>query len=120
MTKKRIAGLLFIVGMLAVTVKAWAGTQDFDCVNKTGVDIHHVYVSPTAKDDWGEDILGEDVLVNGQTVSISFPDAERAAAWDLRVEDEEGSSIEWKNLKLNDISQLTLHFENGKAWADVE
>jgi len=117
---KRMAGLLFVVGMLALTVAAFAGSQDFVAVNKTGVELHHMYVSPTAKDDWGGDILGEDVCPPDAQVTITFPDSEKASAWDLRIEDKGGNSIEWKNLKLNEISKLTLHYENGKAWADVE
>ena len=41
------------------------GQLDFSLVNKTGVDIDEVNVSPAKSNDWGPDILGQDVLENG-------------------------------------------------------
>ena len=47
-------------------------------MNKTGVEIHKVYISPHDKDDWEEDILGKDTLPNGETVDIKFHRSETA------------------------------------------
>lgn len=99
---------------------AFAGDQDFTLVNKTGVEINSVYVSPHGSDDWEEDILGQDTLGDGETVDITFSRKEKAAKWDLRVEDSKGNPIEWENLNLKEISTLTIHYAKGKAWADVE
>ena len=99
---------------------AEGGDQDFTLVNSTGVEIDKVYISPHDKDDWEEDILGRDTLPNGQNVEVKFHRDEKAAMWDLRVEDKQGNAIEWENLNLLEISKLTLHYENGKARADVE
>ena len=94
--------------------------QDFTLINKTGVEIHKVYISPHDKDDWEEDILGKDTLPTGQTVDIKFHRNETAEMWDLRVEDSKGNAIEWENLNLLKISKLTLYYENGKARAESE
>src|SRR5437879_1477794 len=67
--------------------------QDFTLVNKTGVEIHKVYISPHDKDDWEEDILGKDTLPNGDNVDIKFHRSETAENWDLRVEDSKGNEI---------------------------
>ena len=117
---KRIAGLLFVIGMLVSTVGAFAGTQDFVAINKTGVEIHHMYVSPTTKDEWGDDILGEAVCPPDAQVKITFPDGEKAELWDLRIEDSKENSITWTGLKLNEIEEVTLHWDGKKAWADVK
>lgn len=97
-----------------------AGAQDFTLVNKTGVEIHALYVAPHESDDWEEDILGRDTLPADATVDIKFDRTEKAAMWDLRVEDKDGNSIEWENLDLLKISKVTLHYSNGKATAEVE
>lgn len=94
--------------------------QDFTLVNSTGVEINKVFISPHDKDDWEEDILGRDTLPSGQSVDIKFHRDEKAEMWDLRVEDTQGNAIEWENLKLPEISKVTLHYENGRAWADTE
>jgi hypothetical protein len=94
--------------------------QDFSLVNKTGVEIHAVYISPHDGDDWEEDILGRDTLPNGESVDIKFQRTETAENWDLRIEDSKGNAIEWENLNLLKISKATLFYENGKARAEVE
>jgi hypothetical protein len=97
-----------------------AADQDFSVVNKTGVEIHALYVSPADKAEWGEDILGQDTLAAGQKADISFDPEEEAEKWDLRVQDKEGNAIEWSDLDLTEISTVTLFYEGGKATAKVE
>jgi hypothetical protein len=94
--------------------------QDFTLVNQTGVEIHSVFISPHNVDDWEEDILGRDTLADKDHVDITFKRGEKAAMWDLRVEDQKGNSIEWENLNLLAISKITLHYKDGKATAETE
>jgi hypothetical protein len=96
--------------------------QDFTLVNETGVEIDKVYISPHDKDDWEEDILGQDTLPTGQSVDIKFHRDETAAEWDLRIEDKGGNAIEWENLNLLKISKVTLHYDQNtkKATAETE
>jgi hypothetical protein len=96
------------------------GQQDFTLVNDTGVTINQVFISPHTTNDWEEDILGQDILADGESLEIHFSRTEKAAKWDLKVTDKEDNSITWTNLNLLEISKLTLHYENGRAWADVE
>lgn len=105
----------------ANTAAAQAGAaQDFTLVNKTGVEIDKVYISPHDADDWEEDVLGQDTLPDGQSVEIKFNRNETAAQWDLRIEDKEGNAIEWENLNLLQISKVTLNYKDKKATAEVE
>ena len=99
---------------------ASAGDQDFTLVNKTGVEIHSLHVSPADADKWGPDILGKDTLEDGQSVEIKFHEDEEAEKWDLRVEDKDGHAIEWEDLNLTKINKVTLHYADGKATAEVE
>ncbi|HMF57006.1 MAG TPA: hypothetical protein VK619_11750 [Pyrinomonadaceae bacterium] len=96
------------------------GKQDFTLVNATGVEINKVFISPHSTNNWEEDVLGRDTLADGESVDITFDRSETAAKWDLRVEDKQGNAIEWENLNLLQLSKVTLHYKNGRAWADVE
>ncbi len=96
------------------------GEQDFELVNKTGVEINALYVTPHNAKDWGEDILGVDTLAAGDSVEIHFSRSETAKYWDLRVEDEDGAYIEWDSLNLLKISTVELYYKNGKATAIVK
>lgn len=84
-----------------------AGDQDFTLVNKTGVEIHNLHVSPADKNEWGEDVLGRDTLGDGESAEIKLNAKEDAEKWDLRVADKSGNAIEWPDLNLLKISKVT-------------
>jgi|ERR1039457_5375766 hypothetical protein len=118
--KRTALCLVALVAMLLLAASAaLAGEQDFTVHNKTGVEIHKLHISPHSSDEWGEDILGQDTLASGESVHIKFSRSEKAAHWDLKVEDSEGHSIEWESLNLLEISEVTLYYKDGKAWAEV-
>jgi hypothetical protein len=121
-TLRRIGSLLAIcaLSMMLIPTAFTQGKQDFTVVNETGVEINKLYVSPHSVNDWQEDVLGQDTLADGDSVNIHFSRSEKAAKWDLRIEDSDGNGIEWANLNLLEISKVTLHYKNGKAWADIE
>ena len=118
-----LARMLFAAAVffaIALVPAAMAGDQDFTVLNKTGIEIHDLYVTPHDSDDWEDDILGEDTLVNGAEVDIKFSRKEKAKSWDLKVVDVDGNEVTWENLDLLEISKVTLHYKKDKAWADVE
>ena len=104
----------------ASTPASTTAVQDFTLVNETGVEIDKVFISPHDKNDWEEDILGQDTLPTGQKVDIKFHRAEKAPIWDLRIEDKQGNGIEWENLNLLEIAKVTLYYKDGKGTAKVE
>ena len=119
--KSKVALTLAVIALfVTATAFARAGKQDFMLHNATGVEIHELYVSPHTSNDWEEDILGKDTLADGESVKITFEDREKHVHWDLKVVDGKGNSIEWTDLNLIEISELTLHYKDGKAWADVK
>jgi hypothetical protein len=118
--KKFLSLCLGATLLLANATTSNAGDQDFTVINKTGVEINALYVSPADKKEWGEDILGQDTLAAGASAEIEFDPSEEAAKWDLRVEDKEGNSIEWSDLDLTEIAKVTLLYADGKATAKVE
>jgi hypothetical protein len=97
-----------------------AGEQDFTLVNRTGVEIHKFYTSPHSSDDWDEDVLGKDTLADGESLDITFPKREKATHWDLRIEDSSGTAITFTDINLKETSEVTLHYKDGKAWADIK
>ena len=105
---------------LALASGVYAGDQDFTLDNQSGVEIHELYVSPTAQDTWGEDILDVDTLVDGQAVDITFSPAEEADLWDVKAVDGEGTAVIWKGLNLLEISKVTLKMEDGNPVAETE
>jgi hypothetical protein len=111
-------GLALIAFCTAFAVHA--GKQDFILHNETGVEIHELYVSPTKSDDWEEDVLGEDTLPDGESVTITFNDREKTKRWDIKVVDGEGTDVVWNDLKLTEISEVTLYMKKDKVWAEYK
>lgn len=56
---------------------AEAPNLDFVLINRTGYDIENIYVAPTAQKTWGDDIMGRDLLEDGESVEISFDPGEK-------------------------------------------
>ena len=96
------------------------GAQDFTLVNKTGLTISELYVGPSSSNDWGEDILGQDTLDDGDSTEIIFNPRTRSAKWDLRIVDENGKAYSWYNINLLEISEITLYYKDGKTWANYK
>lgn len=108
--------MLKIAGISATAAVAlFAGAQDFTLVNKTGFTIASLYISPADADNWGEDILGRDTLPTDNSVNIHFNRQEKAALWDLRVEDADGDSYTWENFNLLKISAITIFYSKEKG-----
>jgi hypothetical protein len=121
--RSKIALTLGVIALF-VTASALArtGKQDFMLHNQTGVEIHSLYVSPHSADDWEEDVLGQDTLASGDSLKITFDDRDKHVHWDLKVTDKDGNSLEWYDLNLIEISEVTLHWDadKGKGWADIK
>ncbi len=57
-----------------------------EITNSTGYDIYYIYVSHTSASGWEDDVLGNNVLYNGQTVRVNlngFP----SAIFDIKCQD---------------------------------
>ena len=102
-TFSMIAFLLLCVGQAA-----WAGPQDFRLFNRTDVDIYHLYVAPSESEDWQEDVLGGAVLLNGADIDIVFAPDDDVELWDLRVEDQEGNFLYWREIDLMQAVEIIL------------
>ena len=116
--KLALAAAFSVAGL--VSSAAYAGDQDFSLVNKTGVTIAKIMVSPHDQKTWGEDIMGRDVLGCDETVDIKFHCNEDTEYWDLKIVDKEGNEIVWGNLNLLKISKLTIKYQDNEATAMVE
>ena len=62
-----------------------------EVINASGRDIWYIYISPSDADDWGEDKLDDDVILDGEPyVFTGIPEG----VYDLQAQDPEGNVIE--------------------------
>lgn len=101
---------------------AIAGDADFTLVNRTGITINAVYLSPANKTSWGKDRLGEDTLVNTRSRLFKFSD-KASCKQDLLVQfDDKTEDATWENINLCEVNKLTLKYNKAtkKASYDAE
>lgn len=118
---KRTMLLMMTVALLGVlSVNAFAGDQDFILVNQTGLTVDSFFCSPTTTNNWEEDVLGQDVLLDGESVTIKFSRDEEACNWDLMIVDEDGDKVVWGDIDLCQVVRITLFYKDGKPTARLE
>jgi hypothetical protein len=119
MKRSVLAALAASVFLASVALVA-AQKQDFTLVNKTGLQIDKVFVSPSKVDTWGDDILGRDVLGDGEKVDIKFGHSATACHYDLKIVDAEKDSVVWEDINLCECDVLTLKYEGKHATMDCK
>lgn len=119
LTRRLLLGCITTVLSVGAAV---AGDADFTLVNRTGYDLREVYVSPSNKNAWGRDRMGDKVLENGRSRLFLFSD-KSACTQDLKVVfDDDGSEVIWEDIDLCEISKITLKYnrKSGVVSADTE
>lgn len=101
---------------------AMAGGADFTLVNRTGYTLREVYLSPSHKESWGRDRMGEGYLDQGKSRLFRFSD-KSSCMQDLKVVfDDDESEVIWEEIDLCEVNQITLKYNRAKRTvsADVE
>ena len=113
MTKFNAVKIFLLAVIFSVTVggTAFAGHQDFTLKNHTGRDILNIYITPSNSYYWNNDILGVDILYNGEVTEIVFDRSETDRYWDLKAIYSDGSEYVWEDIDLFSVSEITLRFD---------
>ena len=96
---------------LLIASPALADQRDFRLVNRTGYVVNEVYVSPSATDDWEEDVMGRDTLGSDESVNISFPNRGKACLYDLKLVHADGDTATWSKINLCEVSVVTVRYD---------
>lgn len=112
MAMRIFLGAMVVVSSMTMSAVAWAqAKQDFTLVNKTGYALSEVYVAPSKSDEWDEDVMGRDIVDDGEAVDISFHRANTSCKWDLKVVyQDDGSNAVWYDIDLCTISKITIKY----------
>ena len=116
--KFALVAALAVVALVSSPVRAAQNKDlDFKLVNKTGLSIDQLFVSPNSEDKWGPDILGRDIMKDGESAEIKFSTAASECKWDMKIVDADKDVITWIGLNLCEANEITLpiivHNRNG-------
>ena len=82
--------------------------QNFTIANNTGHVVTTLAVSPSNSDQWGPDILGRDVLNNGESAAITFDRSETQCNFDIRATYDDGDTTDMRGVNLCSVATVTL------------
>ncbi|MEA3047438.1 MAG: hypothetical protein QOJ53_1770 [Sphingomonadales bacterium] len=82
--------------------------QNFTVVNNTGHTVMTLNVSAANDNSWGPDILGRDVLANGESAAITFERGESQCLWDIRATYQDGDTTDMRGVNLCQVATVTL------------
>jgi len=103
MRRLSIAGALIAS---AIATAAYAAQQDFTVTNHTGHTIVTLNVSPHGDDHWGPDILGRDVLNDGEQAAVTFDRDEEQCSWDIKVTYDDGTNNDLRGVDLCETTEV--------------
>ncbi|ATH76301.1 MULTISPECIES: hypothetical protein [Halomonadaceae] len=96
----RIKVWLFSLLLLCSSSLVMADDYYVDITNRTGYTIYYMYVSPASSSSWEEDVLGSDVLMNGDTQRVTLT-GYRSPYFDIRLVDEDDDSYTFWNIDVS-------------------
>lgn len=86
---------------------AFAADLVFTLDNQSTSAINEFYVSGVDQNDWGKDILGQDVLSGGSQATITIYDAGDVCQFDLRLVYEDGSTTDERGIDVCELENAT-------------
>ncbi len=104
--KTTILGLAALVA--AFSTAAYADDATFTLTNNSDYQIDAFYSSPANDDQWGDDILGQDVLEGGQSGTVTIADGSTECVYDLKAVDESGAEHVLEDLDICKSPSVTF------------
>jgi len=99
--------LATLVAGLFLASPASAADHRVDIVNKTGMALKHFYASVTSTDSWEEDILGRDILEDGESFEADINDGSGKCKYDFKAVFENGQYLIQKNIDVCTVTTYT-------------
>jgi hypothetical protein len=94
MKKLALLALVLCVALPAFAAKKKATVK---IINQSKWEIHHIYLSSSAEETWGEDQLEDDVLQKGQSLTLTNIPCD---SYDIKVVDEDGDECVIEEVEL--------------------
>lgn len=120
---KKITLVLMIILLVSTAVYAQS-TASVTIKNETGYTINYVYFSPSAFDDWADDFLGDDVLIDGDEIVITL-DREidgSELVYDLQAVDEDDDYYTIYEIDITESPSISITMDayDGGDYDDYE
>jgi hypothetical protein len=94
----------------AISANAFADKRDFNLNNNSDYVIRQAFVAPSADIDWGDDILGKDVLNPGEVWQVAFDRFDpNTCFWDVKVVTVEGFEVKIPQIDFCKVTDVNIN-----------
>ena len=108
MLRRLLAAALLTLTAAVVALPASAADRRVEVVNASRTTIVEFYASNSKRNSWEEDILGQNVLEPGKSVTVNIDDGTGACVFDFLTVLEGGQRIERRNVNVCEVSTYTI------------
>ncbi|MBN8940713.1 MAG: hypothetical protein J0H01_14535 [Rhizobiales bacterium] len=81
----------------------------FQLFNNTGVELESFWASPPSVNNWENDILGDQTLGAGRTMSINMSDGRPDCVYDFKFKFADGDVVEKRRINVCRLGRYTLN-----------
>ena len=104
-----VSALIFGLGLVAQSTNAIAAAQHVMRIdNNASQSIWRVFASNTDDTDWGDDRLGDRVIIPGRSMTLDLDDGSGSCRADLKVVFRNGQELVQYNVNICDISSWQI------------
>lgn len=109
MKRVRMGALILLLAVFPALIGA---LDAISIINRTGYDLYYLYVSPETADSWGEDVLGDEVLLDGGSFTVPLGKYSDLCRFDIKaIDSDDDSYIKWE-YDVCDRSKVILTLED--------
>lgn len=109
-THAALGAMMALTAAAVSATAAHADPRDFTLNNGSGFVIEQVYVSSSAIMNWEEDVLGQDVLMPGDSVNITFTRfTDGDCLYDIKVVADTGDEGQLNQVNLCEVTDVTFN-----------
>ena len=103
--------IIAVTGLSFFSVKnSSAQALTFDVVNNTGVTLVNVFVTPAETNNWGNDILPNNLFENGSSITVTIPENYGTTCFfDMKITDAVGSGITFTKIDACKLIKLQIN-----------
>ena len=84
---KKLSTLFLALVLCSLATPAFAAKATVKVINQSKWEIHHIFLSASAEDEWGPDQLDDEILTKGDSLTLTGIDCD---LYDIKVVDEDG------------------------------
>jgi hypothetical protein len=107
--KKTLFLFGIVMSFLLISQKSNAqGMQDFTITNNTGMILIDVFISPDNTNEWGNDVIPKDLILDGETFIFKFSVDEQHCVWDIMFTADNGIKYYMQDVNLCNTINIIL------------